>query len=100
MALVYITFVIALNISWLVKRKNIKFSKIKFSIIFGIFYWGIFIATLMNLFTNIPFKLYDAIISYIIFMASGFIWGIITYTLNNIIMKRKEKKKIIDPKDA
>jgi hypothetical protein len=42
-------------------------------------------ATLINLLTNNPFKLYSAIISYIVFMTGGFLWGIITYTITKKI---------------
>ncbi|GHU86750.1 hypothetical protein FACS189476_00570 [Spirochaetia bacterium] len=90
MVLVYILNCIIINLSRLIKRKNIKFGKIKYSIIIGIFYWGIATATLMNLFVNNPFKLYYAIISYIAFMLGGFLWGITTYSIN----KKLENKRI------
>ncbi|MDR2194146.1 MAG: hypothetical protein LBP19_06740 [Treponema sp.] len=88
---IYIVLVFLQIVLWLIKRKNIKFDGIKYSIIAGIFCWGIFMATAINLFINNPFKLFYAIISYIIFMAGGFIWGIITYSLTKNYEKKREK---------
>jgi amino acid transporter len=93
MVLVYIILSIIINLSWLIKKKNIKFWKIKYSIIIGIFCWGITTATLMNLFINNPFKLYYAIISYVLFMMGGFLWGITTYSVNKKLEKKKESNK-------
>jgi drug/metabolite transporter (DMT)-like permease len=88
MVLVYIVYFIIINILWLIKRRKIKFGKIKYSIIIGILCWGIPTATLMSLFINTPAKLDSVIIYYLVFMVFGFVWGIITYS----ITKKLEKK--------
>jgi hypothetical protein len=92
MILIYVVFVAFKIILWLIKRKNINFGKIKFSIIIGVFCWGVFVATIMNLFINNPFKLYYAIINYVVYMVGGFIWGIVVYSLTKKIIKRKEER--------
>jgi hypothetical protein len=103
-ALVYITFIVFENVIGSIKIKKIEIVDkhslkniiIKFSIYYGILCWGITTATIMNLFFNIPFKIYDAILNYILFMAGGFIWGIVTcsvvYLVAYLVAKKIEKK--------
>ncbi|MDR1221049.1 MAG: hypothetical protein LBK73_15790 [Treponema sp.] len=54
-ALFYIVLFIFANIWWLIKIKNIKFTRIKYSIFIGIFGLGITTATLANIIINNPF---------------------------------------------
>ena len=86
----FVTGIFYWLIMWLVKRKNIKYGKIKFAIVVGAFCWGIPVATLMNIVLNNPFILKNAIIMYILFIPGGFVWGIIVYPM---LEKSKKKKK-------
>lgn len=87
--LIYIVVFIFINILWLIKIKNIKFSMMNFSMFIGMFCWGIIMGTLMNIIINNPFELHNMVVNYIVFMLGGFIWGIATYLITNKIEKKK-----------
>jgi len=90
--LIYILMLILYNITWQIKKKEIKFTLLKFSIFAGILGWGIFFATLMTLLLNNPFDLLTAIITYSISLACGFLWGVLTFKLTNYFGNKKLQK--------
>ena len=91
--LIYIVMFILDTILWQIKRKEIKFTLIKFTIFMGVLGWGVFFAIIMTLILNNPFEIKMAIRTFVLSLVGGFLWGILTYTLTKITMKIIVKKK-------
>ncbi|MDR1074085.1 MAG: hypothetical protein LBL45_10505 [Treponema sp.] len=78
-ALIYAAAFIFSNVSWRIRMKGIKFTKIKQFLLIGIFGWGILVATIMALVHINSFELRSVTINYSIYIVGGILWGGVMY---------------------